>query len=80
MLGVYRFTGFPRSLGFMVGSDETIDEAVTNALKDWAKDEVTKHNLDAYLSSGQITQVTQFPDTDEGWEKAFELKEDITTY
>lgn len=80
MLGVYRFIGFPSSLGFIVDSDEAIDEAVTRALKDWAKDEVTKHNLDAYLSSGQIIQIKQFPDTDEGWEEAFKLKDDITTY
>lgn len=77
---VYKFSGFPRQIGFVVGEDEPIYEAVNEALESWSKDQVTEHNLQAYLSSGQIEQVKEFPDTDKGWDEAVEFTDDLEKY
>ena len=46
---VYEFSEFPSRIGFIVGKDES-----NRALAEYFQNTVTKHNLDAYLSSRKI--------------------------
>jgi len=77
---VYRFRGFPRQFGFVVEEDQTIDEALTGALRHWAAHEITKDNLTAYIRSGHIEFIDGFTDTDKGWEDAMALERELLDY
>jgi len=77
---VYEFSGFPRRMGILVGRDESLSKAAKEALISFGGDEVTEHNVGAYLSSGQLKLAREFPDTDEGWDEAFDYAYNLLEY
>lgn len=80
MTTVYKFAGFPRQIGFVVGEGDLVHQAASEALEEWAQGAITKENLLAYMSSGQIEQVKLFPDTDAGYHEATEFAEEMEKY
>ena len=77
---VYEFSEFPSRIGFIVKDESEIPEVVSDAIADWGKNLVTVHNVKAYFDTGKIRLVKDFPDTKEGWDKAFELAFDLEEY
>lgn len=81
MPNVYEFTEFPRRIGFIAKDESEVPEAVNEVLVGWGEGLVTVYNLKAaYFDTGKIRLVKEFPDTDEGWDKAFELAHNLEEY
>jgi len=55
-------------------------KAATWALREEASHAIDQWNEETYRENGDLTFVAEFPNTDEGWEQALDLADDLIEF
>jgi len=79
MIKVYKITGFPDQLGVIVKSSDDPQKTISIVLIREASERITSQNILEKVEKGVISLIAEYPETDEGWIEAMELRDAIAS-